>query len=74
MTKRAGLYEEKTCKKSKPSNSDVDNLWGDEDLDVSVIDDCFKLAENYQQVSLTHPTLFVYKTTTTFRTTLIVHN
>lgn len=50
MNKRPGKFEETPSKKSKPNHSDIDNLWGDEDLDVSVIDDCFKLAENYEQV------------------------
>lgn len=51
MTKRSGPYEHTTCKKPRRNNFNPDDLWGEEDLDVSVIDDCFKLAENYEQVS-----------------------
>lgn len=42
MTKRYGNFEASSNKRAK-INQDVDDLWGEE-LDASVIDDCFKLA------------------------------
>lgn len=44
--KRPGNHENVCVKKQK---TNVDDLW-DEELDISVIDDCFKLVENFEQV------------------------
>lgn len=44
--KRPGNQENVPAKKQK---TNIDDLW-DEELDISVIDDCFKLVENFEQV------------------------
>lgn len=51
MTKRTQHYLEKNNKKPK-LDDDIDALWGDDDIDASVFDDCIKLATQcLQEVS-----------------------